>query len=285
MTDLSNFALEYAAPDDDLKELVSSFYLFRAEAAEIDQTERADRAQFRFMLEGSGSYTFCDGVELPAPAITILGPTTGVTVAHARGPVEIFGAGLQPAGWGALMGSGGARYTNRLLDATAVFGDGLLAVRDALIAAKSLEEKVAVGSHLARTLLQRAESPPFWFTRTVDAWLTASASPRIDDLVSATGLSVRQVERMTKRFYGASPKLLARKYRALRAASALMRNAGDGADVGDGFYDQSHLIRELKWFTGITPGQMREAPPALARAVAERRNLLAGKVGPLITDT
>ena len=280
LNDQSSFTLEYAAPADDLKELVSSYYLFRSEVEESDETERAERAQVRFLLRGGGGYRFCDGTWMDSSPITILGPTTGPTVGHIEGPLAIFGAGLQPAGWGVLMGDDASRLTNRLIDATQIFGNGLLAVRDALIDAQSFAEMVEIGNAFARTLLQRADPAPFWFTRTVDAWLTDDPSPSLEGLIEATGLSQRQLERMTKRFYGVPPKMLARKYRALRAAVALVRNEGE--EVGDGFYDQSHLIREIKAFTGVTPGQMRDAPPALIRAVAEHRRKLEGQVGPLV---
>lgn len=285
MDDPSKFSLEYAAPDDDLKELISSFYHFRIDIEGTQQIERADRAQFRFLLRGGGGYEFCDGTYMDAAAISIIGPTTGPTTGHLDGAVEIFGAGLQPAGWGILMGAEGDKHSDRLIDAVAVFGAGLLQVRDALRAAGTMEAKVAIGNDFARSLLKRAESAPFWFTRTVDKWLISNSNPQLDDLIAETGLSQRQVERMTKRFYGVTPKMLARKHRALRAASALVRNDADGIETLSGdFYDQSHLIRELKQFTGLTPGEMRSAPPALNRRIAEGRKGLTGKVDPLVSD-
>lgn len=289
MTDLSKLALEYAPPADDLKELISSFYLFRVnnEPGEAGaQLERADRAQFRFLLEGGGSWEFCDGKTMGAAPITIIGPTTGPSTGRFEGPIEIFGAGLQPAGWGSLMGIEGDSHTDRLIDATAIFGSGILAVHAALKAAETMDAKVAIGNEFTRKLLDRADPAPFWFTRLVDRWLSSASSPDIDELIAESGLSKRQVERMTKRFYGSPPKLLARKYRALRAASALIRHEAGTEDLlEDGFYDQSHLIRELKQFTGITPGQMHDAPPELNQEIAAGRKKLTGMVSKLISDT
>ena len=89
------------------------------------------------------------------------------------------------------------------------------------------------------------------FARQVDAWLEDSQSPEIDDLIAATGLSRRQVERKCNAIYGAPPKLLARKFRALRAAVAMRgRDLSFDDAVGQGFYDQSHLIREVKHSPG-----------------------------------
>ena len=265
---------------------MSTFYLFAADIEDHKQTERADRAQMRFLLQGSGGYEFHDGVYMDASPVIIIGPTTGPSVGHIKGPLELFGIGLQPAGWGSLMGADAEKHTNRLIDAVSVFGDGLMETHAALLAAETMAEKVEIGQAFARELLKDAESSPIWFTRLVDEWLESSADPNINDLIEQTGLSKRQVERMTKRFYGASPKLLARKYRALRAAALLVRKDGDADEsVEDAFYDQSHLIREIKEFTGVTPGKMSNEPETLTKEIAERRKKLEGKVSKIISDT
>ena len=38
----------------------------------------------------------------------------------------------------------------------------------------------------------------------------------------------------------------------------------------DGFYDQSHVIREIKYFTGMTPRVFAEQPTELNREIAKR---------------
>ncbi len=282
MTEESPIALEFAPPAEDLQELVSTFYLFAADIEESTQTERADRAQLRFLLKGGGGYEFSDGVYIESAAVSIIGPTTGPRTGFIKGPVEIFGIGLQPAGWGSLMGADAERHVNRLIDAAELLGEGVLETHAAIAAAPTLADKVKIAETFMRELLKNAETSPVWFTRIVDEWLAGSASPALDDLIERTGLSSRQVERMTKRFYGATPKLLARKYRALRASTVLVSEDGDVEDV---FYDQSHLIREIKAFTGVTPGKMRKEPQDLTRQIAEGRKMLAGKVSKLVTDT
>jgi methylphosphotriester-DNA--protein-cysteine methyltransferase len=93
-------------------------------------------------------------------------------------------------------------------------------------------------------------------------------------LIEATGLSARQVARLTNRLYGAPPKLLARKYRALRVASLIATTEEDWRDtIGDAFYDQSHFIRELKHFVGATPHQIKNKLSIVPRLTMSRRRL------------
>src|SRR3546814_8806389 len=69
--------------------------------------------------------------------------------------------------------------------------------------------------------------------------------------------------------------MLARKYRAVRAASALARGEGlDSAQLGDAFYDQSHLIREIKRFAGATPGQLGKPTSRSEEHTSELQSLM-----------
>jgi AraC-like DNA-binding protein len=278
-------SLDYAAPAPELREYLSVFYEFRADLPLFEDAERADLAQIRFMLKGKGVYRFADGHEQPAPTIAIVGPTTGQTNVRVEGPMHLFGAGLLPAGWGALMGVEASSLVNRAIDATHLFGADLNDVLEELRSAPTLEAKVVIGNRVTHQLAKRVDETPLWFTRVVDEWLTSSMSPDIADLVTKVGLSRRQVERQCKRLYGTPPKLLARKYRALRAAITLARGEALMSDlIGENFYDQSHFIREIKAFTGVTPSRFQDDLPTLARLTLKRAEL-AGQVSPMIYQT
>lgn len=286
MSDLNSNPIRYFAPDPDLAEMISTFYIAHFPVAYFDEKERADRPQFRLRLNDTpGEYHLPDGSMLPASGATIIGPTSAPVRAVSHGPVHLIGMGLMPGGWATLMGPDAAAYADRAINAHDLFGDWIYGVGAALAAAESDEARIGMMQDLAREVMRRGEPAPLWFTRTVDQWLSANLSPQVDDLVAATGMSSRSVERMTKRFYGVSPKMLARKYRALRAASALAR--GDKLDetaLAEAFYDQSHLIREVKQFAGATPGKLSH-PTAYTRATTEGRHKLAGQVSALISDT
>lgn len=281
---MSAVTLDYAAPDAALKDYVSVFYSFRADVPRFEDDDRADLAQLRFQLSGSGHYRFADGHVQMGPAVQLVGPTMGVTHVCVDGPVDVFGAGLLPAGWGAMIGIDASTLTNRVIDATELFGRELLDVADRLREAATLEGRAAIGNALIRDLVARGHERPRWFTRTVDEWLESSLNPSVDDLVDATGLSRRHVERLCKCLYGAPPKLLARKYRALRAAVFLAKGESCTAELVErGFYDQSHCIREIKRFTGITPTRLANDLNQLTRLTMKRTDF-AGQVSALVAQ-
>ncbi len=275
------FELQYFPPDPDLAEMVSSFYFARIDMPLFDESERADRPQFRIMSIAEGEYIFPDGHVFPAKRATIIGPTSGSVRARGKGPLRIYGFGMMPAGWATLMGEHADKLTDRAMDAAELFGDWIDDVIEALVNAEDTEARLVIGNNFVREILKQNEPAPVWFTRTVDQWLSESLSPQVPDLVEATGMSIRSVERMTKYYYGLPPRMLARKYRAVRAASALARGEEPDADA---FYDQSHLIREMKRFAGATPGQLAR-PSRYTEATAKGRKQMTGKVSPLVSDT
>ncbi|MEO5866989.1 MAG: helix-turn-helix domain-containing protein [Sphingomonas sp.] len=285
---MTNVRLDYAVPAADLQEYVTLFYYFRADLPKFEDVERADYAQLRFRLSPAATgYRFADGVTQSATDIHLLGPTCGPVRSWSDGPILLFGMGLTAAGWRAMIGNDASQMLNRSVDAEGLLGSSRLqAARVALANVASVEDCAAIAEPLVRELIGNRLGTSLVFVRQVDGWLAASPSPEMDDLIAVTGLSRRQIERKCKAMYGAPPKMLARKYRALKAAVALASNAETFDDaIERGFYDQSHMIREVKQFTGMTPRQFHAEPSLLSQLVTAQRTALEDKVGPLIART
>lgn len=282
---MTAISLDYATPHESLRNHIAVFYEFHADVPVFEDVERADLAQVRFLLSGSGGeYRFVDGTVQKAPQIQILGPTTGPTSVRIKGPVHMFGAGLLPAGWSSMLDFEASLLVNRVIDATELFGKSLYKRLDQFRATSTIEEKCAIGTEIARQLIDRGHSAAFDFARIVDDWLADSPSPDVDTLVAATHLSRRQVERNCKAIYGSPPKMLARKYRALKAAISLAKHETGMQDLVDhGFYDQSHFIREIKHFTGVTPKVISDDLPTLATLTLKRTELTG--LSPLVNNS
>ncbi|MES2097584.1 MAG: AraC family transcriptional regulator [Pseudomonadota bacterium] len=284
---MAEIQLDYRVPAADVADYATLFYYFTADMPVFEDTERADFAQMRFRLDGRpAEYHFPDGTIQQITPVHILGPTSGSWNVKAQGPIRLFGWGFTAAGWSAMLGGDASNALNRMIDAVPVLGDRIGEALRALQAAPDTDAMAAIATDLIRDLVKDACPENVGFARQVDAWLEASVSPEIDDLIAATGLSRRQVERKCNAMYGAPPKLLARKFRALRAAVAMCgRDLSFDDAVGQGFYDQSHLIREVKQFTGLTPKQIRDHPTALAALTVQQRIALGGQVKQIISET
>lgn len=277
--------VEYLAPTPALAPYISAFYLFSSDEDGFEDIERADIAQYRFILKGSGEMAFGDGDYAEIPGACLMGPRTRASQLRVKGPGRVFGFGLLPAGWAALCQRPADRHVNSLCAAESVLGERVGQTHAALKKLKTLNEMVTLIEERAADFSDHAQGVPLDFIASVDSWLQTRLSPQIADLEAATGRSQRQIERLCRQLYGSPPKLLVRKYRALRAANAIARGQGDWQDfIEEGFYDQPHCIRELKEFIGMTPAAVRQHASRLSSKTFNRSKL-EGQIPPLSAQT
>jgi AraC-like DNA-binding protein len=276
----ASIGLRYYEPAADLRALISAYYIFRADLPVLADMMRADLGQLRFVLRGGGTY-LRDNWWVRTSDVHLLGPSTLATRFEARGPLLLFGISLHPAGWATLVRDDASLLANRGVNGIDRFGSLIEDMLDALRHAPDTRAMVSIADMVMRVLKGRASEPPIHLTGIVDAWLTGATDPAVDHLIADLGISARQVERLTKRIYGAPPKLLARKYRALRAASLIGTSQLHWSDAaGDAYFDQSHFIRDFKRFTGLTPSQFQNDPSPVTRLTLQRR-AAPGEIAPL----
>jgi AraC-like DNA-binding protein len=270
--------LRYFAPPEHLRAYLGALYIFTVTADHYADVTRADVPQLRFMIEGGGHYHFQDGTVMETPPVCLLGPTMGATRFALDRPAHVLGVSLLPAGWVALLGGDASVMADRLSDPVAQRGGEHSFLLQQLRGMTDVEEMAGrVFEVLAEQVALAPPLPPgVWhMLEAIDGWLMGEGSPRIEALAEATGLSTRQLARLCNRYYGAPPKLLARKYRALRCSARIALDREDWQTLCDDgvFYDQSHLIREIKHFIGFTPHQLLTEPSAVAQLTLLRRTL------------
>lgn len=278
-------SLRYFAPAEDVRSLVSVYYFFDVEEANFADNERAAIAQLRFILDGKGKLSFADGASYPVEGAMLVGPSTGAMHFDVQGPFRMFGVGLLPLGWATTTKKAAAEYADLVLPAKEVFTDEIDKNLQTLRGCASAEEMVEWADKVYRAMKPRIKPETAAFTEMVDQWLASEPSPPVSALMAMSKQSSRQVLRMVNKLYGMPPKYLARKYRALRAARAFAEdNEDELLELEDAFYDQSHMIREIKFFAGVTPTKLRVAEGETAKLIDQRKNL-KGKIPPLVSDT
>ncbi|MDO7840695.1 helix-turn-helix domain-containing protein [Sphingomonas immobilis] len=271
---MTELTLDFRQPSPAFADHFSFFYHFQQGDEVFEMVDRADFAQLRFILRGDGRCQFVDGTVQDMPDIYIQGPTTGNTLITGTGDADVIGVGLMPAGWAALVPMDASAAANRLFDADDLLGPAVTETRDRLLATTDFDARVKIFEALLTGLMADRKAGYHDFVAAVNQWLVDSVTPDVNELAERTGLSASQVQRGCKRYFGSPPKLLARKYRALRAAIALTHKDGDLDDIlAEGFYDQSHFIRELKHFTGMTPAAFAGEPTVLNQQIAKRIEL------------
>lgn len=264
--------LSYYLPRADLRGHVRAYYLYEADGPAA-QTMCAEMGNLRIIIAGGGAYLMPGGARIEAPVAALVGPTMAAYRFEARPGTRIFGVGVLPRGWGAVVGLPADEAADRVIDYLAIAGRGASAFVAAARDAETPREMAGLADLYFTQKIAAAPDRDSFYPLVLERWLLDAAEPGLDRLVAAMDLSRRQTDRVSKRVFGASPKLLQRKYRALRAADRLLKSPAaawrDGA--ADAFYDQSHFIKEFRAFIGVTPAAYAGAAAALIRTVQETR--------------
>ncbi len=251
-------------PPVELAPFVTQIYFFECEESHIHDRQPAALGHLIFLLRGSGELRFHDGHIDPIHQVSLFGPGMAAAEFSFSGPVSDFGLALSPLGFVALTGKPANLYADRAIAASELFGQEIAVLgerfRDGLIdGSVRLAQMVDAVSAFLLARVRPIPAPHILLIRAVTEWLSSDLDPDVDDLYAGLAMSRSTATRLITRYFGSAPKPLMRKYRALRAASLLCDPACTPelrAQVESLFYDQPHMIREIRHFAGRTPGAL-----------------------------
>jgi AraC-like DNA-binding protein len=253
--------LESFAIPAGLRPFVTTLFALRSNEPRIADVLPAAFGYLLVIAEGRCAFRFADGPSNAAYPVTLLSPTNAATGFEIDGPWQMLAVELSAHGWMALTGLHAGQHSDRVFDAGEVLGTAAadLGERLRLLLRDAPDGHAALTAEIAGFIeprLQPLNPRHVVLIAKVLEWLLASYDPKLADLKLATGYSARQLQRLVERYFGTGPKQLARKYRALRVAGLMLSQELDearAAELLDLFYDQSHMIREMRHFVGRTP--------------------------------
>jgi AraC-like DNA-binding protein len=277
---VSQIEVAQFVPPPELAPYVTQFYHFRCEEAVIRDAQPAALGHLAFFLRGSGTLQFQDGQIYQMSAASVFGPGMGHAEFDIAGPFEDFGLAFTPLGFVALTGKPATAYADRLVDAAELFGPEVskLAHQFREGRAKGAVSVQDMVRAVTAFLLGKARAVPdshIAMIQTVSQWISSEFDPDVDALFAQLPCSRSTATRLIRNYFGASPKQLMRKYRAVRAATVLcdpeatveMRQRVESL-----FYDQPHMIREIRHFTGRTPGVLDSEDTKILRVWLSKDN-------------
>lgn len=196
------------------------------------------------------------------PASFLYGQVTRPHPLVSTGDIGAFIVVLQPYAPALLTGLPANSFTDRVAPLGQVWGGEAAMLERQLLRATGNQQRLDL---VQRFLLRwHARLPDPMITHSLD-WLESQETPGIEALATELEIGRRTLERIFQRVVGISPKQFAGILRtqhflkALHESDSLTRLAYEF-----GYYDQSHLIRDFKMKTGITPGKYFSAKDALA---------------------
>lgn len=286
----SSVTIRFALPGASLKPYVTTYYCTKVIASPdmpvLQDHLHPEWANLRFMGKGSSQCSIGSGPLGDVPKFAVTGPTTCAPLFR-TGSGRSWGIGLLPMGWAALFDASANEYADRVVD-------GL--VDPAFAAFRPLAQALANGTGVFADELALIEAHVEALTlrdtnemgaiRRVNAALVDPKIATVTELAEQAGMNVRSLERLSKRVFGFSPKLLLRRQRFLRSLSKFMLDPSMKwlSTLDEQYHDQAHFVRDFKRFMGMSPSAYAKLDKPILMAAAQARMAIAGQAVQALHD-
>lgn len=266
--------LEYIAPSPDMARIVHTLFVIRAGPGETEDMMPAYSAQLFSFVEGRGSMHYPEREIGQSSDLTLNAPMLRAAPMIFGGPVLNVGASFTPLGWAAFSGMAADKVHDCAFPAENVVArEHLVPLYAELQRCRAGEISPEAYGRAVEDMIRRAcqasgRAPNPDHERLLSAierWLESEFSPPVQALYDSLDLGQRQVQRLCKRYYGVPPAQLLKRYRAIRAAMLLAHeelSAELRDEVVAAYFDQAHLIHDIRRYTGRTPKSLLKEPLA-----------------------
>lgn len=204
------------------------------------------------------------------------GVTTTKFIRELSGLGETFGIRFRAGGFGAFTGLDVGSFRDRAVPLAEVLPDAGDLTERVLDAPTVEGRRRVVEQYLADH--PAIEDPTYRLVlRIIDAMAADQELTRVDHIAERFGVPARTLQRMFRRYVGAGPKWVLRRYRLQDGADLLARGrtedlAALAAELG--YFDQAHFSREFTAEVGM-------APLEYAKNSLRLRNEVTAKVIPM----
>jgi len=212
----------------------------------------------RFNLSGTPQYLYLDDKKHLLENVYFSGLQDHYMNAHLRldGKVDMLGICFFPEGFYPFMKTPVSEFKNQLLGADEVGFKSAVTINEKLLYADDVYSRLRILENELLMLLNNGCVTPENFRRLFKDLNRYDNSIQLSEFCSQHNFGMRKLERLFYKYVGMS----ARKYVTLNRFQnslnqLLCYNYSKLSDIAfsNGYFDQTHFIKEFKYFTGNTP--------------------------------
>lgn len=183
------------------------------------------------------------------------GVVTTKFIRELSGQGETFGIRFRAGGFGAFTGLDVGSFRDRAVPIGDVLPDAASLTEQVFDAPNAERRRLVVENYLADRPVV-ADPTYHLVLRIVDAMATDQELTRVDQIAERFDVPARTLQRMFRRYVGAGPKWVLRRYRLQDGADLLAKGRTEDLAVLAaelGYFDQAHFSREFTTEVGMAP--------------------------------
>lgn len=252
-------------PSIQLRQFIQCFWLM-----ELDCVNAQSELRERVIPDGSTEIIFHlgenvsrikdQGVLLSEPNSLLIGQNTYSYLIAAKGRVKMFGIKFLPHTVSFLTQESASQFNNKTIDLTDIFGNQVRILHEQLINAKKLSTQVLLAKNFLIDNFQKQKRLHFnYLDFAIQQIILEKGQGNFSEIVQKIGVSARYLEKLFLEYVGILPKTfsqIVQLQNSLRFLSFDSQMSLTEISYACGYFDQSHFIRSIKRFTGLTPTQL-----------------------------
>ena len=244
-------------PSPQLAAIVKHYWSLEHDGARADPETILPDGCPELVFNLSDRFERIDGAKTEIqPATLFAGQMRRSITIRATGKVALFGVRFQAAGASALGRFSLYELTDRIFDIESVLGREGTEMEEAVNLASGFEKKIAVFESFLVEAMGKRVQPGTVVNAAIDLIERYGGEVTISKLANCLNISERRLERNFREQVGLSPKKFSRIVRFQNVVRTIERATDTkmlDAALSLGYFDQSHMIRDFREFSGKSP--------------------------------
>jgi AraC-like DNA-binding protein len=249
------------APSGDMANFIKCFWTLEAPADEHPEKQRIvpDGCMEMIFHYGDKYKQYLDETSaIIQPRCFVFGQITSPLDIAPTGATGIFAVRFHPDGFTPFASQPIHAMENRAVPLEELFGQEGGQLANAVLKASGTPERIATVQGFLEQRLTLPQTIDCIAKKSVAAMLELNGQVQVDELSERLNINRRQLERRFASVIGLSPKQLAKIIR-LQATLKMLDNKHftslTSLAYENGYFDQTHFIKDFKEFTGVSPSQ------------------------------
>ncbi len=247
-------------PSENLKEYIDCFWVLQSTQSEFKPLERLiPDGKIEIIFNFKNPYKKVIGENRHNPetlkGAQLIGQRQELYLIQQEGNIYLLGIRFTTAGLFPFFNIPLQEFTDTTLNLQYLIGRQLSEIEERLMEATSFSEQKQI---LESLFISKLNQSQYCYTRFTQTLLTVGnlSGNSIENMAHHLNTTYKNLERDFAKFTGLSPKRFVKISRfnaALKSLYACDNKSLTQVALDNGYYDQSHFIRDFKHFTGLSP--------------------------------